>query len=292
MFNPAAVLAAAFADHLADGYRAVFGKRDPDHAPTIRAMAQLAVERISSSDALYHDVHHTVLVTLVGQAILRGRIMVEDVTAEDWLHFTVATLCHDIGYLRGICPGDRDGRYVADADGTMVDAPRGASDAFLAPHHVERGKIFVRHRCRNIAHLAAERIAQAIELTRFPIPADEDHLATDTEPALVRAADLIGQLGDPDHSRKLNALYHEFAETGLAEKFGYRSPADLAEQYPRFFWSKVEPYVHTALKHLERTLEGKQWIAQLYAHVFVEEHGRPRPGPERARDDPAAGPAA
>ena len=31
----------------------------------------------------------------------------------------------------------------------MVDAPRGASDAFLAPYHIERGKIFVRHRCRN-----------------------------------------------------------------------------------------------------------------------------------------------
>ena len=32
---------------------------------------------------------------------------------------------------------------------------------------------------------------------------------------------------------------------------------------------------------LERTLEGKQWIAHLYAHVFVEEHLRARPGPER-----------
>ena len=57
------------------------------------------------------------MVTLVGQTILRGRIMVEEVTPEDWLHFTVATLCHDIGYLRGVCPGDRDGHYVIDARG-------------------------------------------------------------------------------------------------------------------------------------------------------------------------------
>ena len=97
--------------------RMVYGRREPDHGSTIRAMAQLAVERISSSDALYHDVNHTMLVTLVGQTILRGRIMVEEVKPEDWLHFTVATLCHDIGYLRGICPGDRDGRYVIDARG-------------------------------------------------------------------------------------------------------------------------------------------------------------------------------
>ena len=31
-------------------------------------------------------------------------------------------------------------------------------------------------------------------------------------------------------------------------------------------------------------MAGKQWIAQLYAHVFVEEHKLPRPGPERAPD--------
>ena len=150
------------------------------------------------------------MVTLVGQTILRGRIMVEEVTPEDWLHFTVATLCHDLGYLRGVCPGDRDGRYVIDAEGTTIEAPRGASDAFLAPYHIERGKIFVRHRCKLINYLDRERIAQAIELTRFPIPVGDDYAETATEPALVRAADLIGQLGDPNHSRKLNALYYEF----------------------------------------------------------------------------------
>ena len=284
MFEPASVLAGAFADHLVEGYRAVYGKRPPDQGSVIRAMAQLAVERISSSDALYHDVQHTMMVTLVGQTILRGRIMVEEVTPEDWLHFTVATLCHDVGYLRGACPGDRDGRYVIDADGATVEAPRGASDAFLAPYHIERGKIFVRHRCKMIKQLDPERIARAIELTRFPIPEGADYADTASEPALVRAADLIGQLGDPSHSRKLNALYWEFVEIGIAAQLGYRSPADLAEQYPRFFWSKVEPYLETALAHLERTVAGKQWIAQLYAHVFVEEHGLPRPGPERTAE--------
>jgi hypothetical protein len=41
----------------------------------------------------------------------------------------------------------------------------------------------------------------------------------------VRAGDLIGQLGDPLYPRKLNALYYEFAETGVHEKLGYRSPS-------------------------------------------------------------------
>ena len=171
-------------------------------------------------------------------------------------------------------PGRPEGRYIIDANGSTIEAPRGASDAFLAPYHIERGKLFVRHRCGNLEHLDSERIVRAIELTRFPIPADDDHAATDTEPALVRAADLLGQLGDPDHPRKINALYYEFPETGMA-----RGRLPLAGRprraVPKFFWSKVEPYVGTAIEHLERTLEGKQWIAQLYAHVFVEEHGCP-----------------
>ena len=59
-------------------------------------------------------------------------------------------------------------------------------------------------------------------------------------------------------------------------------PADVAEHYPRFFWEKVEPYIGDALRHLSRTVEGKQWIANLYAHVFAEEHARWRLGPQRS----------
>ncbi|GAG78731.1 unnamed protein product, partial [marine sediment metagenome] len=72
-----------------------------------------------------------------------------------------------------------------------------------------------------------DRIAQAIELTRFPFPDDEDHKETDTEAGLVRAADLIGQLADPNYLQKLNALYHELVETGTADQMGLTSSADL-----------------------------------------------------------------
>ena len=170
--------------------------------------------------------------------------------------------------------------------GDTVTAPRGASDAFLTPYHVERSKIFVNHRLRLSEHLDADRIARAIELTRFPVPEDDDHADTHTEAGLLRAADLIGQLADPHYPRKLNALFHEFVETGVAERLDFKSPADLAERYPRFFWSVVEPYIRPALQHLQRTVEGKQWIAQLYAHVFVEEHVRARAGPQRGVGEP------
>jgi hypothetical protein len=281
MLNPAQLVANALADELVSTYRDVFGDRSPEYAAALRATAKLVIERIANSDALYHDSHHTVMVTLVGQAMLRGRVLVEKVTDVDWLHFTVALLCHDIGYLRGICPGDTESCFVINDQGDTITAPRGASDAFLTPYHVERSKIFVNHRCLMSDHLDTERIARAIELTRFPVPEDDDHADTQSEAGLLRAADLIGQLADPHYPRKLNALFHEFVETGVAERLDFKSPADLAERYPRFFWSVVEPYIRPALQHLQRTVEGTQWIAYLYAHVFAEEHVRARPGPQR-----------
>jgi hypothetical protein len=264
-------------------YRALYGKAAPDHAPVIRATAKLALERIAGSDAPYHDLSHTLFVADVGQAILQGRAMVQPVSRGDWLHLTAATLLHDIGYLRGLCPGDRQGRYVVDAAGTTVVAPRGSTDAFLGPWHVERGQIFVRHRCAALPELDVARLCRAIELTRFPVPEGGDHAETDGEAGLVRAADLIGQLADPAYPCKLAALYHEFCETGVAERLGCADPADLAERYPSFFWRQVEPYLGPALRHLERTAAGRLWVAQLYAHVFVEEHARGRLGPERGQ---------
>jgi hypothetical protein len=283
VFEPLELVIDGFARRLGKSYRAVFGKGEPDHAPVLRATARLALERIACSDAVYHDAFHTLFVADVGQAILRGRAMGQTLSRGDWLHFTAATLLHDIGYLRGICPGDGGGRYVIDASGATVTAPRGATDAFLAPWHVERGKLFVRHRCAGLPFLDVERLCRAIELTRFPVPEDGDHAETDTEAGLVRAADLIGQLADPAYLRKLAALYYEFREIGVAERLGCRDPADLAEQYPRFFWSRVEPHVGPALRHLERTAAGRLWVAQLYAHVFVEEHACGRLGPERGQ---------
>jgi hypothetical protein len=287
--NIASVLAAELGERLACNYSEIFGQLRPELGDLLRTMAHVGIERIANSDALYHDADHTILVTMVGQAILKGRILVEHVSADDWLHFTTATLVHDIGYLRGICAGDGDGRYVINEAGDTLALPRGASDAALAPYHVDRGKIFVRHRLKDVPVIDEERVAHGIELTRFPVPDDDDYQDTAGEPGLVRAADLIGQLGDPFYPSKLTALFYEFTETGLAQRRGYETPADLAEDYPRFFWACVEPYVQDALGHLDRTQEGKAWLAQLYSHVFVEEHTRRRHGPERAHNASTGG---
>jgi len=284
MLNLAELYARVLGQELSRSFSELFGQTRAEQLAAVRSLAQLTIERLADSDALYHDAHHTAQVTLVGQTILCGKTLVEHVPPEEWLHTTVALLCHDIGFLRGVVPGDEPGSYVIDAAGNRVSPPRGASDAFLGPYHVERSKLFVRHRLRAWAFLDVERVARAIELTRFPVPTDGDHGETATEAGLVRAADLIGQLGDPYYPRRLNALHHELDEIGVARQLGYESPADVAERYPAFFWSRVEPYVGAALGHLQRTLAGKHWVAQLYANVFVEEHVRKRAGPERGQN--------
>ncbi len=86
-------------------------------------------------------------------------------------------------------------------------------------------------------------------------------------------------MADPFYHRKINGLFHEFAETGIARQLGYDSPIDLVEKYPEFFWSQVQPYIGTALRYLEQTTDGKQWVAQLYNHLFQIEHRASYLGP-------------
>ena len=103
------------------------------------------MENIANSDAPYHNAEHTMMVTLVGQEILRGKHIREGgVTPRDWLHFISSLLCHDIGYVRGVCLCDGNGRYVCNEQGDLVDVPDGATDASMAPYHVSRSKVFVR----------------------------------------------------------------------------------------------------------------------------------------------------
>src|SRR5215471_16392606 len=174
MLDPTSLLADALGRNLAATYRRIFGEQEPRIRHALDEAARLVIERIGSSDALYHDCEHTALVTLCVQDILRGRRLERTVSAIDWAHTIFAALNHDIGYVRGICAADTADRFVIDAAGNTVTPPRGASDAFLTPYHVERSKILVRDRFGPVVAIDEERIARAIELTRFPVPEDED----------------------------------------------------------------------------------------------------------------------
>ena len=155
------------------------------------------------------------------------------------------------------------------------------SDAALAPYHVERSKLFVLERAATIDELDAGRIAHAIGFTRFPYssPAGEEE-EIDEEGALLRAADLIGQLGDPNYLRKANALYYEFDEIGMNKQLGYESPSDLVDKYPQLFWDRVSPHIQAAIRYLNVTSSGRRWIAGLYSNVFRAERELRHSGPQ------------
>jgi len=254
-----------------------FGSRHANLTELIPSAARLALERIGNSDALYHNVEHTMLVTLVGYDILRGRSLLTPTSASDYAHLLVACLFHDIGFVRGVLTGDGDDGYVVDANGGKVRLPRGSSDAALMPYHVERSKLFVMDRFVNSKLLDVNRISDAIEFTRFPI--SQPDARTNEEGLLVRAANLIGQLGDPHYLRKVNALFYEFEEIGINKQFGYETPTDLRDLYPQFFFNSVSAHLQQTIRYLNVTSSGRLWIAGLYSNVFRAERGPDLSGP-------------
>ena len=177
-------------------------------------------------------------------------------TADDYAHVIIACLAHDIGYVRGLFKDDDADGFVIDRAGGKVTLPRGSSDAGLMPHHVDRSKLYVMRRIEGIAALNKQRIADAIEGTRFPPGEGQEY---DEEASIVRAADFIGQLGDPNYLRKANALYHEFEEVGINRQLGYEFtrrhrqslPAILLEQRGAAYSDR-----NTLSQHdLERTMK-------------------------------------
>jgi hypothetical protein len=76
------------------------------------------------------------------------------------------------------------------------------------------------------------------------------------------------------YTRKVNALFHEFEETGMNRKLGYSSPADLVDKYPEFFWNTVSMHLDEGIEYLNLTASGRQWIANLHHHVLCAENSR------------------
>ena len=278
MMTLPALAANALEEFLRSFMSRLFGSSQMQLVEIVPTAARMALECIGNSDALYHNVEHTLLVTLAGPDILRGRALHTNVTADDYAHIIIACLAHDIGYVRGLFKEDDADGFVIDATGRKVTLPRGSSDAGLMPYHVDRSKLYVMERIEGIVPLNTRRIALAIEGTRFPPVQGQQY---DEEASIVRAADFIGQLGDPNYIRKANALYHEFEEVGMNRQLGYDSPADIVNRYPQFYWNSVAPHIQTEIRYLNKTASGRQWIANLYGNVFRAERDIALSGPQR-----------
>ena len=277
MYRPKHVLIQSFAQSLQNAYQDIFGNCQPHFVECLKSITQKSLEALSNSDALYHDLEHTILVTAVGQEILRAKRLCDGsaaVASEDWLNFITVLLCHDIGYLKGVCRRDDrlTHRYVTGTGNEYVTLPPGATDAALTPYHVDRSKQFIAEQFANEPLIAVERVQQMIEFTRFPVSKEASYQETCSYPGLARAADLIGQLGDRHYLQKLPGLFYEFAEISVHEKLGYQHPGDIRAGFPDFYWNRVHPYIQDAVTYLGWTQAGKQIVAELHANIFVVEH--------------------
>ena len=288
MFNPYRTVIDAFVTHCVNRYHDAFPNRTLGHEEFLEQSARTALETLLNCDCPYHDANHTILVTDVGQTILRGGLISQgDVSPHEWVHAVVAMLFHDIGYRRGLLKGDRDGSYITDEEGNRVKPPQGATDAYLMPYHVTRGCLFMHERFGSDPSVDVATITSYIEMTRFPVPQDKRYQPTDTFAGLVRAADLIGQMGDPLYVQKLARLYVEFCETGEAARLNYHNAGELRAGFPEFFHEHVHPYITEGLRFLRKTQEGQQWTANLFHHLHNEQDSEPGWGPERSAQSSA-----
>ena len=272
MFRPSDIIIEAFVRRLRDDYDAIFGDGQPGHRETIVETARMALPRIARSDALFHDLDHTMLVTLVGQDILRGRMARDgDVSAGDWVHFVASLLCFAVGFVRNVCPGDDGDDCVIDEGGARLVLPRGATDARLWPHFTDRGKMFVRHYFHHHPLLDCEVMAANIEYSRYPPPADFN-LETESYPGLLRAAHLIGSIADPNFMLKIKPLVLELEESGMTAQLGFANVEEFLIGYPNMFWTQLYPRVADGMELLKFTGEGRVWLANLHAHLLSQEH--------------------
>lgn len=261
-----------FAEHLAAGYESTFGTLFPEKVDFLRLAARLALENIANGDMLYHNVDHTIMVSMVGLEIIRGKHLHEGyVSPEDGLNYLLAVLCHDVGYVKGACVKDEQDRFD-DGKGGMIEVSETGTCALLTRCHVDRSKQFVRERFERYDLVNLDLVTECIDRTRFPVPEGEENQGTSDLPGLTRAADLVGQLGDPEYLRKIPALFYEFEELGRNPEIGCKSPGDLRRGYAQFFWEVAHRYVEDAVELLRLTQEGKEWISRLHSHVFECEH--------------------
>jgi hypothetical protein len=272
MFNPSARIIETFVGHIRQRFEEAFSSAPEAHVRLLEQSARSAMEALLDCDCPYHDIQHTMLVTDIGQTMLNGRQLLQgDVTQTDWLHAVIAMMFHDVGYIRGLLKEDDAGSCLVGADGERIQPPAGCTDAYMTPWHVTRGCLFVRDRFRQEPLVHLETLTDYIEMTRFPVPRKPAYQRLDDIAALVRAADLLGQMADPLYLKKLSRLFAEFLETGEAARQGFTTAGELRANFARFFNSQVKPYVGNGLKYLRRSQDGQQWIANLYHHLHADD---------------------
>ncbi len=185
-------------------------------------------------DTVYHDIQHTLDMTLALARLIAGREKSQELNAKLGLHratFGVITaLFHDAGYIR------------------RADEEEHKNGAEFTRFHVSRSAAFLSNYLPMIGlPEAAETAARIVHFTGFEIEFGDivvEHPLDRQVGYLVGTADLIAQIADRCYLEKCrDRLYHEFVLGDVAVQQGtdgtqrvkYKSGLDLLRQTPAFF---------------------------------------------------------
>ena len=107
MLNIQALKINPFTEYLVKSFERTFGTNDQEILNFLRTATSISLENIANGDMLYHNIDHTIMVASVGSEIIRGKHLYEGgFCAEEGLAFLLALLCHDVGYVKGVCRND------------------------------------------------------------------------------------------------------------------------------------------------------------------------------------------
>jgi hypothetical protein len=251
---------------------AIFNKLYPDRADTAIGLAIDDAARLfrgeypgyAACDTGYHDLQHTLDVTLAMARIMAGYVQQRHgpVIDADLFSFGItAALFHDSGYIRRV--GDH--RHVHGAEYTKI--------------HVSRGGRFLRD---YLGKVGLERFATAaaatIHFTGYEVPPQNIRVPAPIFRLIgnmLGSADIIAQMADRCYLEKCyGRLYPEFVLGGIdrttgedgSERYVFASAEDLLFHTPQFYL--------TAMKRLHQQLDAMMRFAtdaSQQRNLYVEE---------------------
>ena len=186
-------------------------------------------------DTGYHNITHTLQATLCLVELLHRRHFTNatpDLTADDFRRAVIATLFHDLGYLKAV--GDNEG---TGAKYTHVHEQRSCHLArkFLEQRGwPEDDLVFVENLISATGPVA--------DLAKIPFRSEVEQLLG----RAVCTADYMGQMSDPQYPDKLEVLFHEFEESYLYQgipksEWPFADYETLLRSTPNF-WNKFVQY--------------------------------------------------
>ena len=189
-------------------------------------------------DALYHDIQHSLDITLTTARLLRGYQKVHGALNEDHILLGIVTaLFHDAGYVRE----SDNGSIINGAEYTRIHVSRGAD--FMLKNLPAIGLEEIAKRAAQIVHLTGYEITP--ELIQPDIPLDR--LIGD----MVATADLITQMADRCYLEKCrDRLFPELALAAKTDQHN-ESPLPIYQTAQQLLFNTPEFYRLHVRKRLE-----------------------------------------